>query len=157
MKLKGETELIKRENAEDKRLNELTVIIGDLARALYQVLFATAKELHMPKEVLDSGEMERINISLFLKHSNKKTGALRQYLLDAVESKGITLFDYNILVAAKRIRNNTFHDSLSSNRALLNSLQLSTIRKTSFDLARQVLLNNSTLFVTEGEDDEEED
>jgi hypothetical protein len=34
------------------------------------VLFATAKEHQMPKDVLDFGEMERINISLFLKHSS---------------------------------------------------------------------------------------
>jgi hypothetical protein len=55
MKLKGEIEFIKREIAEEKRrreVNELTVIIGDIVGALNQVLFATAKELHMPKEVL---------------------------------------------------------------------------------------------------------
>jgi hypothetical protein len=63
-----------------------------------------ATDLKMPKEVLDRGYMERINLRLFLKHSSKESGVLRQYLLDALELKGITLRDYIILVATTKIQ-----------------------------------------------------
>jgi hypothetical protein len=49
-------------------------------------------------------QMVSLREILFLKHSNKEGGVLRKYLLRALEFKGITLSDYKILVAAKKIR-----------------------------------------------------
>ena len=98
--------LIKAQLAELERktkTNELNGITRDLVEVLYEVLFAMATDLKMPKELLDRGHMERINLRLFLKYSSKESGVLRQYLLDALELKGISLRDYNILVAATKV------------------------------------------------------
>ena len=142
--------------AEGEKKRELTVIIGDLVGALYQVLFYTAAKAlpeawRMPREVLHQGDMERINVSLFLKHSNKEDGVLRKYLLRALEFKGITLSDYKILVAAKKIRNETFHNSVP-NKELVDTLRLSNIRDASFNDAREVLLRHHELLMEEEEE-----
>ena len=149
-------ELMEARLAEEESKRELTVIIGDLVGALYQVLFYTAAKAlpeawRMPREVLHQGDMERINVSLFLKHSNKEDGVLRKYLLRALEFKGITLSDYKILVAAKKIRNETFHNSVP-NKELVDTLRLSNIRDASFNDAREVLLRHHELLMEEEEE-----
>ena len=141
------------EGERQRELINLSVIIGDLVAALHQVLFDTAAKvlpeaLRIPREVYYKGYMERINISFFPKHSNKEGGVHRQYLLHALESTGITLSEYEILVAAKRIRNETFHNSVP-NRELVDILQLSNIRDTSFNDARAVLLLHRKLLMEE--------
>ena len=146
-------ELMEARLAEGEKKRELTVIIGDLVGALYQVLFYTAAKAlpearRMPREVLHEGDMERINVSFFLKHSNKEGGVLRKYLLRALEFKGITLSDYKILVAAKKIRNETFHNSVP-NKELVDTLRLSNIRDASFNDAREVLLRHYELLMEE--------
>jgi hypothetical protein len=149
-------ELMKATLAEGEKKRELTVIIGDLVGALYQVLLDTAAKalpeaLRMPRELFHEGYMERINVSFFLKHSNKEGGVLRKYLLLALEFKGITLPDYKILVAAKRIRNETFHNSVP-NKELVDTLRLSNIRDASFNDAREVLLRHHKLLMEEEEE-----
>lgn len=153
---KRQRELMEARLAEEESKRELIVIMGDLVGALYQVLFDTvAKALpearRMPREVLYEGYMERINISFFLKHSNKEGGVLRKYLLRALEFKGITLSDYKILVAAKKIRNETFHNSVP-NGQLFDTLRLSNIRDASFNDAREVLLRHHELLMEEEEE-----
>ena len=132
-----------------EKTRDLTVTIGDLVGALYQVLFDTAAKTlpeaqRMPREVFHEGYMERINVSFFLKYSNKEGGVLRKYLIRALEFKGMTLSDYKILVAAKRIRNETFHNSVP-NGELVDTLRLSNIRDASFNDARDVLLRHHEL------------
>ena len=142
--------------AEEESKRELTVIIGDLVGALYQLLFDTAAKAlpearRMPKEVLYEGYMERINISFFRKHSNIEGGVLRKYLLRALELKGITLSDYEILVAAKKVRNEIFHNSVPNGK-LVDTLRSSNIRHLSFNEEREVLLRHHELLMEEEEE-----
>ena len=46
---------------EINKIERLSGIISDLVGVLYEVLFTMATDLKMPKEVLDRGQMERIN------------------------------------------------------------------------------------------------
>lgn len=91
----------------ETEIYEVGGIIRDLVGVLYEVLLTMARDLKMPEEVLDRGHMERLNRCLILKHSSKESGVLRQYLLDALELKGFSLIDYNILVAATKIQIST--------------------------------------------------
>ena len=137
----------------ETEINKLNGIIRDLVEVLCEVLFAMATDLKMPKEVLDRGHMERINLRLFLKHSSKESGVLRQYLLDALELKGISLRDYNILVATTKIQISTSYNCHLSNVALIEILQLTVVRYIPFDEARAVLLHHSTCLMKEDEED----
>ena len=133
------------------------MVVWGLVGALYQVLFATAKGRSMPKKVLDYGDMERINISLFVKHSAQESGKLRPYLLDASNLMGISLQDFKIIVAAKRIRYESFNIGNLTNEALLEILLSSIIRDPLFDGARTLLLTHSTLLPTGEEEYESEE
>jgi hypothetical protein len=54
-------------------------------------------------------------------------------------------------VTAKRIKNNSFHDSFVPHGALNDTLQLSIIHYSPFDGAKTALLNYSTLLMEEEE------
>lgn len=124
------------------------MIIWGLVGALYQVLFATAKGRSMPNKVLDYGDMERINITLFVKHSAQESGKLRPYLLSASNLTGSTQQDFKIIVAAKRIRYESFYIGNLTNKALLEILRSSITRDPLFDDARKLLLTYGTLLLT---------
>ena len=146
VKLMGKVSELNRnvsELKEARQRNNVMLAVGELVSIVYQKIFEVATDIGLPEvPSRRQGLSVTIDLCLFLKYTKTKN-EFKALLDAALVEIGLSREEYDILVAAKRVRYDVYYPTDA-----LESLEiLKTADVDDFSDVRQVLLSHRALLI----------